>query len=406
MKLAFIVPGFSADETDWCIPAHTDIVRALAQSHQVHVYTMRYPHRADTYHIGNATIHSFGGVGSRGMGSALLWRNVIWAIRAEHKRGAFDILHAIFGSEAGGVSVLAGRALHIPSVVWMVDGEMVGLPDIGYGADLIPRQRLMNKLILRYADQILCGCDLLTQEARKRLPKEQAARAETLPLGVNFSRFRHESPVPSFVINTQADTPAQSDAVRDEHPHFVNVGSLLPVKAQDTLLDAFARVQKILPNARLTIAGVGKLERQLRQNAHALHIADSVNFAGNIPHDQLPRLYQSANVFVQASRHEGQGMALLEAAACGCAVCGTDVGALHDLAQQGVALVSKPGDDDALAVTMCQTYSERKLRAAQTWEIVDCEYNLERVCARLQETYVQLCHKHHTQHVIASNFGA
>ena len=191
MKLAFVVPGFSADERDWCIPANTDLVRLLAASHEVHVFALRYPHRVDTYRIGNATVHSFNGVGSRGTTSARLWQAALSAISREQQRGKFDVIQSIFGGEAGAVAMLAARWLHVPGSIWLVDGELIGLPEISYGADLIPRQRLMNSMTLRFSDRILCGCEAMTELACSRLPRAQRSRAVTLPWGLNTQRFNY-----------------------------------------------------------------------------------------------------------------------------------------------------------------------------------------------------------------------
>lgn len=387
MKLAFVVPGFSADENDWCIPAHTDIVRELARSNEVHVFAMRYPHRVDTYRIGDAFVHSFNGVGSGGIGSAQLWKNVLSRIAREQERERFDVVHAIFGSEAGCVATLAGKWLRAPSVVWMVNGELVGLREIGYGADLIARQRWMNQLVLRYADRVLCGCEMMAREARKRNPQ---ADVETLPLGVNLARFGEE----------------KGNSGNEGRAHFVNVGSLVAIKDQATLLRAFNQIVRTLPHTRLTIAGVGPLENALRALARELGIAEQVTFAGNVPHDELANLYRSADVFVQSSRHEGQGMALLEAAACGCAICGTNVGALADLERKGAAISAQVGSASHLRRAIEMAYSERVALGARAREIVEHEYNLEQICGRVLEVHSQLAFQFTSSRSIASNVNA
>ncbi len=382
MKLAFIVAGFSADETDWCIPADTELIRALAATPEVHVFTLRYPHRVDIYRIGQATVHSFNGVGSRGINTIRLWHTALTAIQCEHARGRFDLIHSIFGSEAGCLTVLAAQRLQLPSVVWFVNGELVGLRDIGYGADLFLRQRWMNNIALRFATRIFCGCNLLTTRARSRVSPARGARIETVPLGVNTKRF---SP----------DASARRGGV-----HFINVASLSPVKDQAALLHIFARLRSDLSNARLTIAGEGVLETELRALAQSLGIDSHVTFAGKIPHDQLPALYHSADVFIQTSRHEGQGMALLEAAACGCAVCGTNVGVLADLAERGAALTAPVGDMDALLDVVKRMWEQRTTFAAHAQEIVHCEYNLEHICARVLNEYARLAAHTGTTHDI------
>lgn len=373
MKIAFVVPGFSSDETDWCIPAHTDIVCALAQRHDVHVFVLRYPHRVDTYRIGRATVHSFGGAAVRSMGTARLWRRVMQAVTREHARGAFDVVHAIFGGEAGCVAVLCGKRLHVPSVAWLVDGELVGLRTIGYGADLNAPLRWMNQVILRFADRILCGCSATTETARTRISPERRAAVQMLPLGVNTSRF-FSAPPP---------------APRGGAVAFVNVGSLLPVKDQRTLLCAFARVLETLPGAHLTVAGTGPLEDDLRALARELQIETRVEFAGQVPHDQLPALYQNADVFVQSSLHEGQGMALLEAAACGCALCGTDVGILRDMARDGAAVRCAVSDVNALACAMASAAKEHAQYSRRAQSSVLSNYALGHISRRLDALYAQ-----------------
>ena len=56
MKIGLVVPGFSADEQDWCIPALLDYVRVLAQQAEVHVFTLRWPERGGTYSVYGATV--------------------------------------------------------------------------------------------------------------------------------------------------------------------------------------------------------------------------------------------------------------------------------------------------------------------------------------------------------------
>jgi glycosyltransferase involved in cell wall biosynthesis len=50
-----------------------------------------------------------------------------------------------------------------------------------------------------------------------------------------------------------------------------------------------------------------------------------VNFAPSVPRDQLPSLYQQADVFCFPTLCDTYGIALLEAMSCGCAVIVTDV---------------------------------------------------------------------------------
>jgi glycosyltransferase involved in cell wall biosynthesis len=257
----------------------------------------------------------------------------------------------------------------------------VGLPDIHYGADLIPQQRWMNQLVLRHAGRVLCGCEHMAQAARARVGRSHHNKIEVVPLGVNLARF-----------------PARMERQENGTGHFMNVGSLEPVKDQATLLRAFARVLEQLAGASLTIVGTGRLERELAELARDLNIQRNVTLAGSVRHDQLAPLYHSADVFVQSSKHEGQGMALLEAAACGVAVAGTNVGALADLVREGAAIPSfkqgfPKGDESAveLANAMVKAYYQRAELRARASRIIEREYNLDHIRARLEKRYTDAC---------------
>ena len=83
MKIALIVPGFSADEQDWCIPALRNLAATLARTDEVVVFALRYPYRAAHYHAFGARVIALGGARSQGRASAGLWRRAFAALRAE-----------------------------------------------------------------------------------------------------------------------------------------------------------------------------------------------------------------------------------------------------------------------------------------------------------------------------------
>jgi glycosyltransferase involved in cell wall biosynthesis len=135
-------------------------------------------------------------------------------------------------------------------------------------------------------------------------------------------------------------------------PLFAAMGHLGPVKGFDTLLDAFAIVERERPDARLLILGEGAdralLERQIEQ----LGLSGKVDLAG-FRQNPFPYLIK-ANVFVLSSRWEGSPNALIQAMACGCTPVSTDCrsGPREILNDGSLGYLVPVDDPEALAEAM------------------------------------------------------
>jgi glycosyltransferase involved in cell wall biosynthesis len=375
MKIGLVVPGFSADAADWCIPALRDLVQRLALEHQVRVVAVRYPFRAGRYRLFDAGIIALGGGTRQGRRSLGLWRGVLSTLAAEHRRARFDLLHAFWANETGALAALAGRVLGIPTIVSLAGGELVGLHDIGYGGQLARTERWKTRVALALADRVTAGSRFLLALAARKLPSEGRGRLRLAPLGVDLDLFHPP----------QASEPP---------PRFrlVHVASLVPVKGQDTLLRAVAGLRAEGLPVCLEVAGGGSLQAELRSLAGELSLADAVTFLGELPHDRLPSFYQGAGLCLQSSRHEAQGIAVLEAAACGVPLAGTGVGVLPELSP-GAAIAVPVGDHRALAGAAAGLLRDpdRLLRMGQAGRRrVEEEFGLDRSVQRFRELYSEV----------------
>lgn len=376
MKVAWVVPGFSSDERDWCIPALLDLARVLAQRAELHIFSLRYPHRRDVYRVYGATVHSFGGGLDSDWRTLRLWGQALAAIRAEARRGRFDVFHAFWLQDSGTVATFASLLTRTPALLSLGGAEMARLPDIGYGEQLHPRQAALMRFSLRHAAWVTGGSRYVLDLTRPHLPPAAVEKLRLAPLGVDTTRF---SPSP---------LPRGRSEGRDG-PHLLHVGSLVPVKDQATLLRALRRVVDSAPTAQLTIVGDGPLAGRLRALCHELGLETQVRFTGAVPHDRLPDYYRAADLFVLSSRHEAQNMAVLEAAACGLPAIGTAVGVLPDLAPEAAWAVPV-GDAAAMAEAIIALWrdSPRRMAMAEAARArVAATYSLERAADRFWELY-------------------
>jgi glycosyltransferase involved in cell wall biosynthesis len=325
MRIGLVVPGFSAEPTDWCIPALRHFARALATDADVRVIAIRYPYQAARYSIDSAETIALGGAVRHGASTVGLWRTALDVLRREHRQRPFDVLHAFWATESGLLAALAGRLLHVPTLVSLAGGELVALHDIHYGDQRIAWERLKVAASLRLASGVSTGSHQLASVAKLHLRHKPVYVA---PLGVDLELFNAARPSPH----------APSHA---ECPRLVHVGTLTPVKDQVTLLRALAVLGRGGQPATLELLGDGPLRPGLERLAHDLGLAAKVRFCGEVDHACLPRHYQAADALVVSSRHEAQCMAAVEAAACDVPVVGTCVGVVPELTS-AVAPVRDP----------------------------------------------------------------
>ena len=104
---------------------------------------------------------------------------------------------------------------------------------------------------------------------------------------------------------------------RSAHPLVVAVGRLVPVKHFDDLVEVLVRLRRRHPDLEAVIAGEG-YERPALEHAVARHDASGwLRLPGRLGDDELVDLYRRSWVVASASSHEGWGMTITEAAACG-----------------------------------------------------------------------------------------
>ncbi len=374
MRIGLVVPGFSADAGDWCIPVLRHLVVRLVAGADVHIFALRYPDHRGSYGVFGAQVTALGGGDARGGRSAGLWQRTAGALVAEHRRRPFDVLHAFWAGEPGFVTALLGRVLGIPTVVSIAGGELARLRDIGYGGLLRRLDRAKTRLALRLAGAVTAGSELALASAQPFLPARSASRARRVPLGVDLAMF------------------APGRAPRNGSPtRILHVASLSGVKDQATLLSAAAALRERGYAFQLDIVGTGPLEAELRSLAGCLGLSENICWRGAVPHDQTPRAYQRADLFVLSSRHEAQGMVALEAAASGVPVVGTAVGVIPEL--RPATRTIRVGDAGGLADGMAELVEDEPSRVRSgcaARERAVAEYSIELCTTRFLDLYREL----------------
>jgi glycosyltransferase involved in cell wall biosynthesis len=372
MKIGLIVPGFSSDSSDWCIPVLVDVVRELSQRAEVHVFALRYPPRRDSYHLHGATVHAVGGGTAGGLKRSGLLAAALAMLIAEHARSAFAALHGLWADEPGFVSVTAARLLRIPSIVSVMGGELIAMPGIAYGGRLSSSNRLLSTVALRGACRVTAGSTHPAELVRDVLRSSRATGIEMLPWGIDPRVFESCGP-PIALAGTW---------------RVLHVGSLVPIKDHSTLLRAIAVLKDSTPGVHLHLVGDGPLRTALGNQAEELGLASSVTFHGHVERGALVRYYRAAHVLAVSSRYEAQMVVALEAALCGLPLVGTSVGLIRDFAPEG-AIAVPVGDHGLLARAISRALVPEvgQPLSARAHRLVESDYLAAQTAERLMSMY-------------------
>jgi phosphatidyl-myo-inositol dimannoside synthase len=133
-------------------------------------------------------------------------------------------------------------------------------------------------------------------------------------------------------------------------PVVLSVCRLEEHKGIDTALRAFKLLKDQGIAFEYRVAGTGRCVNQLQSLCRELGLESQVTFLGNVPDDQLNKVYNDCDLFLLLSRQaganiEGFGLVFLEAAACGKTAVGSDSGGIADAVIDGETGLLIPAND-------------------------------------------------------------
>ena len=253
-------------------------------------------------------------------------------------RAAPDVVHA-HGMRAGAIAGIAlarpsGRA---PALVVTVHNAPPGgaLANLAY--------RILERVIARQADAVLCASGDLASRMRRR-----GARGVT----------RAVIPAPAAEPPPAgAATKARAGIGASGRPLVLAVGRLAGQKGFGVLLDAAAGWQRLEPRPLLVIAGTGPLAGQLADRARRSGL--DVSFPGH--RDDVPTLAAAADVMVVPSLWEGQPLVVQEALRAGTPLVASRAGGIPDLTGEDAAVLVPPGDSGRLAAAVLSVLTDPDL---------------------------------------------
>jgi glycosyltransferase involved in cell wall biosynthesis len=377
MRIVLVVPGAGGicrDGYPLTIAVIQALMERLARRHEVLVVPLDEEQRR-RYQQSGARVATLGCIGYPGR--AVRWIVGAWRLISILREfgGRFDVIHAFWAGRPATLALAAGGFFRIPVVASIGGGELVWLPDIGYGGQGSWLMRIKNRLVLQMAEAV-------TAPSRYALTRLAALRPDAIWLPTGPDRRSFDGP-----------------AARAVGPpwRLLNVATINRVKDHATLLRATRIVLEQGIPVQLDCIGEDTLGGSVQRMASAMGLTAAVNFHGFKPLEEILPFYRQAHLYVQSSLHESMGAAVLEAAAAGLPTVGTAVGIVGEMAPLAARAVPVR-DPEALAKGILslladQPERERLAHAAQEYSTT---YDADWTANRFEALYTSLDRRHRT----------
>ncbi|MCL4473128.1 MAG: glycosyltransferase family 4 protein [Actinobacteria bacterium] len=186
------------------------------------------------------------------------------------------------------------------------------------------------------------------------------------------------------------------DAVLNKYrissPHILWLGSCMPHKNVEALVEAFAMLPAEFSDYQLTLAGkqAGRHWQKIDGKITDAGLADRVNLPGFIDDADLPALFSSAGLFCFPSLYEGFGLPPLEAMACGTPVLSSNLTSLPEVVGDAGILTDPTAESIRAGIIRILSDAELRQDLAKKGLERSRAYTWEKTAALTLEVYEEL----------------
>jgi len=296
-----------------------------------------------------------------------------WAVREWHQPGRVpnlpglvgavlraDLVFGWFASWHSFFPILIAWILRKPSVLIVGGFDTANMPEIGFGYQQGGLRRFASRLIMRRAGRLVTN----SFSSREEIARNTGISPERVTV-IHHGIPDDFGPLPEH---------------DEREPIALTVGHL----ARGTLVQkghrAFVEAAALAPEVQFVFIGrwLDDAIEELRTIA-----GPNVRFTGFIEDEERDRLYRSAGALVQASHHEGFGMAVAEGMLAGCIPVVVDATAMPEVVGDTGVLIEAP-DPPLVAEGVRQALTFGREARVRARERVLGEFPISKRCAGIQ----------------------
>lgn len=287
----------------------------IDMGHEVHVFTSRYRGLSKQETVDGINVHRIPVIRKEQEESSTLEMFVfilagIPLLYRFLRKYNPDIIHAFFGIPSGLLAYFVTRKYQMPYIV-SLRGSDVPYYDPYRFEKLYPIIIPILKKVWKTANRVIANSAGLKDLA---LRTTTASEIEVIPNGIDLSQF----------------TP-QTNKNTNEF-EILAVGRAVKRKGFQYLITAIPYViSSVEKPFHVNIVGTGPYLQELIKMTKEIGVEKYVRFLGLVDHNEIHKVYQSADVFILPSLAEGMPNVILEAMASGLPIITTDTGGTKEL---------------------------------------------------------------------------
>ena len=282
-----------------------------------------------------------------------------------------DIVHI----NSGGLSfhLIAGKAARTAGISHIILHSHNFVPGENSAKRTI--KRILKKSIPKLGNTYL-ACS--TGAAKWIFPEKLVDRGlvEIIPNGIDTRKFAYDK---------NKRNSFRTELGLDKELVIGNIGRFQPQKNHRFVIRILKEVVKILPDAKLLLAGKGELQSEIEQYVDSLKLRENIIFLGE--RKDMECLLSAIDIFILPSLHEGLPIAAIEAQAAGAVVIlANTISTETNVTGKALYLPIQDNQDEKLwAKKICESYEYDRCVYAK--EVANAGYDIENYCNRMEHIY-------------------
>lgn len=248
-----------------------------------------------------------------------------------------------------------------------------------WGSDIFitPKKSFQNflwvKHALKKADLVTTSSNQLKEEVLSLI---KTKKVEIVPFGVDVEIF----------------SPSQKK--KNEGIHIGFIKHLEEIYGPEYLIRAMKKVIEKYPETKLEMVGEGSQLNYLKELAEKLNMQQNILFKGYFPHQEIPSILNSIDIFVMPSIWESFGVSALEAQAMQVPVIATRVGGIPEVViDNETGILVEPQNVEQISQAIIKLIEDKQLRlemGKKGRQFVQEKYNWQKNAQKMEDLYYEI----------------